>query len=298
VSGVAAAGFAPAITSSALIASVGTPQPEHVAFARQLLASLPPQVYAAAHDVLGAAALLFAVLLSEHEEQATAAQDAALRAHGGEPLVRRTRELARHIAPLGQACRLPLLDLLLPALRQRSQAELLRVRGTAAALITADDRIDIFEFTLLHLLDRHVSAFDRQRSAASAAATKAHSFATIRPDCELVLSAIAWSGAEDAGAAAEAFTAGADSLPRLQGLALRPQPDASIASLNEAFARLRSATPAIRRVFLEACTHAVAHDARVQFQEAELLRAVAEAIDCPMPPVAAAAPAGTMPSIG
>jgi hypothetical protein len=193
-------------------------------------------------------------------------------------------------APLGPAPRLPLLDLLMPALGQLSQVELQRVRATAAALIAADERVDAFEFTLLHLLDRRVAASGSQRNAATAAATKVHSFAAIRTEVEVVLSAVAWSGAASAGAAAEAFAAGAASVPRLQGIALRPQADASIASLNAAFATLRSATPSIRRAFLEACAHAVAHDAQVQVQETELLRAVAEAIDCPMPPVAAGAP--------
>src|SRR5687768_11875698 len=236
IAGMAAAGFAPGITSqalgitsaalgitsAALVASVGAPQAKHVAYARQLLASLPPHVYAAAHDRDGAAVLLFAVLLHEPESPATtAAQDSTLRAHGGNALVQRARDLARATAPLGEAPRLPLIDLLLPALSQLSQAELQRVRNSAAALIAADNRVDPFEFTLLHLLDRHVHA--AHHNAASAAATKVHSFAAIRTESEIVLSAVAWAGAVSAAAAADAFAAGAASLPRLQGIRLRPQ---------------------------------------------------------------------------
>ena len=58
----------------------------------------------------------------------------------------------------------------------------------------------------------------------------------------------------------------------------------SLAHVNSALDRLAETVPSVRRNILLACAQAAATDGKVLCREAELLRAIAEALDCPMPP--------------
>jgi hypothetical protein len=51
--------------------------------------------------------------------------------------------------------------------------------------------------------------------------------------------------------------------------------------------RLGQAVPQIKKNVLEACARVVAADGIIQETEAELLRAIGDALDCPLPPFVA-----------
>jgi Zn-dependent protease with chaperone function len=275
-----------ASSGAALMASIGAPQPEHVDYASRLLRSVPASVRDAAHDPEGASALLFALLLHDGGPAASA-QLNAIRVFGGDGLPPRVQELARLTRPLGPAARLPLLDVLLPALRggELSPDQGRRVYGTAQALVAADGRMDMFELAMLHVLGRQLAAGERGYEAAERG-SEVHSLPPLRPQIEAVLTTLAWSGVDDAGAAAGAFAAGAASLPELAGrLTIRARDAVSLEEIDEALGRLRAAAPGVRRRIIAACVHTVAHDDLVDVEEAELLRALAEALDAPMPPL-------------
>jgi Zn-dependent protease with chaperone function len=281
----AAAGRVADISGAALLASIGAPQPEHVAWAGQLLESLPPGVRDAAHEPDAAPPLLFALLLHEEEGDAARQHD-VLRAHGQAALLEATTAHARALQPLGRAVRLPLLDIMLPALRELSPEQQEAVRSTAARLAGADERMDMFEFALLHVLNRQLApapASGRREPEPQ----PVRSFDALRGDIEIILSAAAWSGTDDLASARSAFEAGAASMHRQTGaMDLRPRSAVTLDTADTALARARAAMPAMRRRILEACSMVVADDGRIYAQEAEMLRAVAEAMDCPMPPLA------------
>jgi Zn-dependent protease with chaperone function len=270
----------PAVAGASLIRSIGAPQPEHVAFAGRLLASIPERVRSAAHDPDRAVALLFALLLHESGDS-SAIQQHIIQDHGGDALWAAVRPLADDVRGLGRSARLPLLDLLLPALRELSPDQQRRVRDSAAQLSAADGTTDMFEFALLHILARSTAG----RTAAESSGRGGSRLEGLREEVGFILSAVAWSGTGDASAAAEAFGAGAASLrPQLQGLTLHDRDAMKLPRVEQALQRLRDSAHGLRRRVLEACVMTVAHDGAVHTREAELLRAVAEAIDCPMPP--------------
>ena len=272
---------------SEVMASIGTLEPQHVAYASRLLRSLPDQVRDAAHDPDGAQALLLALLLHD-ERQAAATQREAIERYGGSSMVALAERLSRQLAALGREARLPLLDVLLPAIRggELSPDQAHRLHATARDLVAADGRMDVFELALLHVLGRQLMVAEHDPAATDDSVV--HSFPPLRPYLETVLSALAWSGAdpEADGSAEAAFTAGAASLPSLgSDLQLRARTAATIEDVDEALSRLRASAGQIRRRFLEACVQTVSHDGLVHVDEGELLRAVAEALDCPMPPL-------------
>ena len=58
-----------------------------------------------------------------------------------------------------------------------------------------------------------------------------------------------------------------------------------LAKLGGALNELGQATPPLKRQVLQACAEYIAADGRVAIAEAELLRATADALGCPMPPL-------------
>ena len=84
-----------------------------------------------------------------------------------------------------------------------------------------------------------------------------------------------------------AFQQGAQSLSYAAQVELRLLPAAKceLGQLDTALNRLCQAVPQIKKNVLNACAQTVAADGVIQGMEAELLRAIADTLDCPMPPL-------------
>ena len=63
-----------------------------------------------------------------------------------------------------------------------------------------------------------------------------------------------------------------------------PKESCGLAAVDQALIILNTASPAIKKAILDACVVCVAADGRTTVTEAELLRSVADSLDCPIPP--------------
>ena len=70
-----------------------------------------------------------------------------------------------------------------------------------------------------------------------------------------------------------------------EGLSFRTRQDCSLGAVDEALDQLLLLAPRLKRSLLEAAAETVAFDRQVTLAEAELVRAVADALDCPVPPL-------------
>jgi uncharacterized tellurite resistance protein B-like protein len=57
-----------------------------------------------------------------------------------------------------------------------------------------------------------------------------------------------------------------------------------LAQIDQALDRLAEAAPPIKRQLINAMAHTVAADQVIKAREGELLRAIADALGCPLPP--------------
>jgi hypothetical protein len=143
-----------------------------------------------------------------------------------------------------------------------------------------------FEFALQRILLRAL-ALNR---APSAGATQIYSFQAVTAEISVVLSALAHASSADAAEAARAFAVGAAQLKLVEGrIALLSEADSGLVQLDAALDKLAGASGPIKQRLLMAAAHVVSADGVLLTQEAELLRAVAAALDVPVPPIAAAA---------
>ena len=67
-------------------------------------------------------------------------------------------------------------------------------------------------------------------------------------------------------------------------LQLLPRAESGLEQLDAALDRLARAAPRIKKQVIDACLHVVGADGVIQERQAELLRAIADTLDCPIPP--------------
>lgn len=275
------AGAAAVIQADSVMPNLGNPSPLHLRYAVEFRESLPDSVRRAAGDPSAACALLYALLLSDDEPQ-RAAQLQELAARAGSQLHEKIIALWPELGGIAQRARLPLVNLALPALRQLRPDEFIKFSETLHWLIESDDQIVLFEFVLQKIIRRQIEPhFTRARPAA----TQYYTIKPLAPDCAVVLSALAHSGQTDMGEVVRAFQAGAPYV-RAAGvdLTLLSRDECGLVEINAALDRLGLAVPQIKKNLLEACVRIVGADGLIQENEAELLRGIAETLDCPMPP--------------
>ena len=275
-----------AIPAAVLLASVGAPTAAHLDRARQLLAALPPRLAAAARSPAEALSVVFALLLA-HDPATRTRQLDTIRVRHGVPFADAFTAFSPAADGLAPELRLPLLDIALPALRTLPPAEISGALETARLLIEADGEVTLFEFMMEKALDRHVAAPARGERQG---VVNFYSFGALQAEIGLLLSALSRVGSDSAEETARAFAAASARIPPLQGkLQLLPADACTLAAIGAALDKLVQASPAIRKILLLAGTEAIASDGTVEPDEADLLRAVADALDCPIPPLLGAA---------
>jgi hypothetical protein len=151
-------------------------------------------------------------------------------------------------------------------------------------LIRADGTVRTFDFALFHVLQRNLPGGTKGGRARPSARTP---LTRLRREAELLLSAMARTASGSEEAMEGAFRAGVATLsPDLGPWTLQPREALVLHRVDEALSRLELGAPAARKALLEAAAVIIQADGRVEVEEAELFRAVAEALDVPVPPLA------------
>jgi Zn-dependent protease with chaperone function len=281
------AGLTPASAARA-VTSIGTLTAEQIHNAQLLLATVPPALLDAARNSTEAAVLIYAILL-DVDPGVRARQLALVDAKAGLAARQTLEMLAPALRDLRPEHKLPLLQLALPRLQEIPAGALDAFLDTLDELVHADAQVSTFEFALQKLLARALS----QSGSAGQAIVQYHSFNALVEEISVVLSALAHAATGDAAAAADAFRTGAAQLKLIETqLQFRDSTAAGFAALEAALDKLARASFPIRQRTLVAAAAVVGADGQLLITEAELLRAISAALDCPMPPLGAVGPAG------
>ena len=272
------------LASSALLSAtalVGRVTPVHLDYAREVLAELPEEVAAAAREPYGARAVVYALLL-DADPSLREQQMRQLEQRADPGVVTETLRLAADVVGLPRRARLPLIELAMPRLTGLSASQRTVFRGCVERLVAADERTDLFEWVLLRLLRTHLDAVDdpapeRLRYYALGLPLKA--------PLEALLSTLARAGHPgDTPGAGRAFASAARLFDKVS-LQFDPRETRDHAFLDSALDELRALGGAAKRTLLQACALCIGTDGQVTVEEAELLRAVADTLGVPMPPV-------------
>jgi Zn-dependent protease with chaperone function len=275
------AGDVERIGVAAILATIGEPGVTSVDRIARFLDSLPPELREGARDPASARAILLALLLSDEPDAATDQRKVA--GVYDDAIADEAARLALIVRELGPSARVPLLELTLPALQSLPADDARRFRRAALEVIRAGGRGRIFDLAVMRVLARRLAGASAQGPAGTGGIP---SLRPLRDDVEVLLSAVARAGAaEDETIARAQFEAGCRLLPRDLALRLLPPAETRLANVDSALSRLEAAAPVLRRRVLEACIGTITADGILVAEEIELVRAAAEALDLPMPPV-------------
>src|SRR5690606_4257812 len=244
-----------------------------------LRSGLPVEIYDAAHS-RDSSLLLALALALDADPRTRAAQHSVLEAQLGPRRTERCAALREALDRLDPALRIPILELAVPALKQRPPEQLDYLFGLARRVGECSGERRLFDYVLLRMLATYVApAADRLSANGARAMTSA------RDACAALLAVVAAYGHDDVESALDAYRAG---LATLGGDALRePAPPLEamrdLVRLDAALARLASVAPRAKRRVLEAVLATIRHDKRIGTEELELFRAIAATLGCPLP---------------
>ena len=194
-------------------------------------------------------------------------------------LAEAVRDTAAHLKSLAPELKLPLLDLALPAMRSMSRPEYVEFRSRVQAMVEADSRIDLFEYALQRMLFRNLAPYFEKSTRAPGHISDP---AAIAGEFRTLLSTLAYYGAPEPAKAEAAFIAGWARFSK-KAAGISPASECGLAMVDEALSTLSDASLPLKRSILDACVETVSFDNHAELAETQLLRAVADALDCPMP---------------
>lgn len=269
-----------AATAGFAINQVGQVNPELLQQAQSLLQKIPEKLQSAIHEPHGARAVIYLLLLDE-EEEVRQHQLAYLQSESDDGVFEELRILAEENPHIDISYRLPLIDLSLPALRQLSEQQYHRFRYNIRKLVATDKKISLFEWSLQKILFHHLDAvFNKIHSQQ----TKYRSLKPVVDACSLLLSMLVYVGKEKKIDEAQVMLAAKKELGDIN-VQLLPASDIGLSALNSALDKLNQLRPLLKPQLLKACVICIRADQNYSSVEAELFRAIADTLDCPMPPV-------------
>ncbi len=285
----AVAGFASAVAGAAtgrrysassdeIIARVGAPQTEHLVYAANLVASCPPELDKAARDQFSARAVVYCLLLNE-DSAARAAQIESLARDMDKQAYEETLRLAPIVEKMDGRLKLAVADLAVGALKQLSSTQYERFRSEVERLVEADKHMDLFEYALQRMIMRRLDPEFRKTKPPT---VQYYSLKPLLPVCSQLMSCLALWGTDDMNDATRAYARGMEQMD--PSLPMASSDQCGLTMIDEVLAVLASASPAVKKQVLTGCIACVACDGVVTEEEAQLLRAVADALDCPIPP--------------
>ncbi len=271
-----------ALDPAKVLAAVGAPTMEHVEYASHWLASLPDAVRSAVREPFGARCVLFALLLS-HDDTVRDRQLRALGRNEGEPTRQETQRLASHLQSTDRSLRLPLIDMTQGTLRQLSPDQYDRFRASVGMLTDADQKVSLFEFVVQCVVLNHLDGvFGRTKRSPVAY----YGIRGVAGEVVLLMSALARIGHRDAEKATSCFRQAIEPLQLgRQDRTLLDVDKCRLEHIRAALTKLATCSLPIKKRILGAAVICVAADGQVTVGEAELLRAVADSLHCPIPPL-------------
>ncbi len=259
---------------------VGTPTAAHVSYARHLKDQIPAGVLDRAHEAYSARAVVYALLLDERESANRSAQLEILQHQSSEDLFRLTRESIGDLNELARPLYLPLLEICKSSLRALPAEYYRQFKSNIQALVAADKKITLFEWSLQRSLIHHLEAHQRNRFHKT---TNSRTLGQLTGPARLLLSTLCYAGHSSREAFSVAFEASTAELD----LSWEPlsTSECSLTLLDDAVTQLARLRPKHKEKMIAACVAGVTSDGHISVKEAELLRAVTELLECPLPPL-------------
>jgi Zn-dependent protease with chaperone function len=267
---------------SDIVNRVGKPDTKSFGQSLAILALIPEQIRQALNTPQGAASVICSLLLGNDCNERAVQLNALQKAIVLQGNIEETTGFCDLITNLPQDIRLPLVELAMPSLRSLTGMEKRNFLMVTNALIMADNKVTLFEFTVQWMINKLLSDAEDISSKVSF-----FSYSPIGLDILIILRALACAGNIGSKEKAhQAFVAGLERIPELAGKKPDFYYEENIAFLkvSNALKQLNYASFKIKQSVIDACAHCAFADQNITTSEAELLRVISLAMNCPLPP--------------
>ena len=258
-----------------LVAQIGQMQPEQLSQAKTIRESIPEQLIEAAHntDLVILAILAIITAGSDGEiEQLLTSVSRRLTTNQLD-LLKNYTQLAYN---LPNKAVLPLVEIAMPSLKQLDDDQKKNMLACSSLLITADKKINPFEFFLYALLRKNLSQKDKGFSNSIF-----RKYKPVLEDIQYLISILAEaSGCRTTELVGSAMASFAPSWKLPDTL---PTYDAS--QLNKSLLRLNRLSPLLKKPLMQTLAEIVMYDGKLLSDEIDLLRATGIYLECPIPPL-------------
>ncbi len=269
------------VAAARVIDMVAAPTPAHLERGRAILQQLPTRLHDASRDPYGASALVLSLLL-DPDPKLRESQLQVLKQRATVGLVEAVHALAKDVRRLDRAAYLPLVDLSTPALRDLSASQYAQFKKLVDALVMADEKLGCFEYLLQKVLRRHLDGYF---STPAAFTVQFYSLKPLIPDCVVVLNELAAITQKDPTDRMAALSASLGTFvePSVKTEEFDLPKPSGLGALDRALDRLGRGSLGVKQRVLRACATLVLADREVTIEEGEMLRAIADVLDCPIP---------------
>ena len=272
--------IATAMEADTITEQIGQPSVEHLNYSHNLIANIPDILKSAAHEPCSARALIYFMVLDK-ETKIRKQQLHHLMAHADPGAYQETVKLNLKINVVENEYRLPLIDMALSSLRQLSKKQYHLFKENLNILINMDTKISLFEWIVQKIVTHHL---DRVFEKKQRKLKKHLSLKKTQKSCAILLSLLCHAGKQHGIDKEQAFDIARTKLGDFD-IQLLETKTLNLNSLNQALDELAQLKPLEKPQLLKACAACITADQMVTIAESELFRAIADTLDCPMPPL-------------
>ena len=262
----------------AALQDLGDMQPSALEHARSLMDRLPIRLLDSIHDPVGAQAAILGFLIDD-DPVLQFRQRSNITSQLGGPVVAELKALHPFLIAMDRVQQLVILDLAVPALSRLDRFHTDRLITVIESCIQADDRTDFFEWLVGRIILRRLNA----RLSLRVPRPGTRPLPAVIEEARAVVCMVARRGARTEDEASAAYAAGAAVI----GAPSTPPDQATmtLSALDRALDALGEATPEAQLRLLRACLQTASHDGMIRTGEYQVVRAVADSLGLPMPPI-------------
>jgi Zn-dependent protease with chaperone function len=268
----------PALSPEVILGAIGTLDGHHIDKAGKLLNDIPESLKKAAHEPLEAEALMFALLFATSQNSHLTIPS-WFKETVDQSISEATIKLLSALSESSREWFLPLAEMSLPTLRQLSKEQYESFRSVLEDIIKKSDEENLFAFAIEKLLVRQL---DTAFSSRKKPEIRHHHFKSLGHEISVMLSALSYLSDESSESAWNAAIKPIEKhIPA--NTTLLSKDECTIEKLDKALDELAASANPVKKYILRAIIHCITSDGVVTLEEKELIRAISEALDCPIP---------------
>ena len=256
--------------------SIGTLSTAHVDRAQLLIQKIPDQLFHIAHDLLLADSIIYGLVLttmSTHGKQAIALIERETNKERSDATV----SVYKSLRELPPEIRLPILEIAISTLEEMKPDGRQQIISLTKTLIELDSKFTLYEFIYVSLVDKYLSLASQTKHSAPI-----KSYRQVENAIAVLLAAIVLTSEANATSQKEIYHQALAGFTNKNYQQLLTHPP-GLETLNKAMELLARLTPLLKQPLVDACVDCILNDNHVARNEINLLRAICERLDCPMP---------------